>query len=92
MQDSEAEQKFNMVYLGKEFQPILESFGSRVLLDATYKVCRYTFNLFNLMVKTPQRYLVINYLYLIAILTNILYLKEYKYTGLPKSNYPHATL
>ena len=51
-------QEFLFVYLGKTQKRILEQFGARILLDATYKTCKYPFNLFNLVVKTPQRYMV----------------------------------
>lgn len=54
----ESEEKFCLIFLDKKGKQLLEQYGGRSLLDATYKTCRYRVNLFNLIVPTPYRYMV----------------------------------
>ena len=50
--------KFQLVYVDKAMVTLFEQFGAYLFLDATYRVCRYRFNLFNILVKTPLRFVV----------------------------------
>ena len=50
--------KFQLVYVDKAMVTLIEQFGAYLFLDATYRVCRYRFNLFNILVKTPLRFVV----------------------------------
>ena len=52
------ETKFQLVYVDKAMVTLFEQFGAYLFIDATYRVCRYRFNLFNILVKTPLRFVV----------------------------------